>query len=264
MLLAGLVIVFTVALGLAAYGLNRVVNPPPVSASGQCPAPPTGHPAPTATHTYPQAPPMTIQRGASYTALMCTNRGLIRVSLRTADAPKTVNAFVFLVNNGYYDGLTFHRVCPSTADKSCGSSTGSHVIRIAQGGDPKGDGTGRFPGFTIPDETPNGLYIAGTIALARPANPDGSKVPDSSGGQFFINTGDNGFAPDYNLFGDVTAGLSVARRLVTGDRVLWMAIQTNAVTTPSPASGAASPGASPLPAATGSASPAAPSPSPSP
>ena len=263
MLLAGLVIIFTVALGLAAYGLNRVVNPTSVSASTPCPAAPSGHPATNATHSYTKAPPMSLQQGASYTAVMCTSRGVIRINLRAAEAPQTVNAFVFLINNGYYDGLTFHRVCPSSADTSCGNSTTSS-IKIAQGGDPKGDGTGRFPGFTIPDETPSGVYTAGTIALARPANPDGSKLPNSSGGQFFINTGDNRFAPDYNLFGDVTAGLSVAQRLVKGDHIVWIAIQTSAVTSPSPGSGTASPGSSPVPTSSGSASPAAPGASPSP
>jgi peptidylprolyl isomerase len=263
LLLAGLVIIFTVALGLAAYGLNRVVNPPPVATSTPCPSAPSGHPATTANHSYTQAPPMSIQKSESYTALMCTSRGVIRISLRAADAPQTVNAFVFLANNGYYDGLTFHRVCPSSTDTSCGSS-GANGIRIAQGGDPKGDGSGRFPGFTIPDETPSGLYSAGTVALARPANPDGSKLANSSGGQFFINTGANRFAPDYNLFGDVTAGLSVAQRLVKGDRIVWVAIETSAVSSPSPVSGGASPGASPAPAASASASPAATGASPSP
>src|ERR1700730_14791030 len=98
---------------------------------------------------------------------MSPSRGIIKVGLRLADAPQTVNAFVFLVNHGYYDGLTFHRVCPNAAHRSCGAPTGG--IKIDQGGDPKGDGTGRFPGFTIRDETPRGLYTAGTVALARPA-----------------------------------------------------------------------------------------------
>jgi cyclophilin family peptidyl-prolyl cis-trans isomerase len=233
-LLAGLVIIFTVALGLAAFGLNRIVNPPPpVAVAAPCPAA-NGHPANNASHTYSQAPPMSLQSGTAYTAVMCTSRGVIKVRLRSADAPQTVNAFVFLVNHGYYDGLTFHRVCPNPADRSCGGGS----IRIDQGGDPKGDGTGRFPGLTIPDEPPRGLYTAGTVALARPANRDGSKLPNSSGGQFFINTGDNRFGPDYNLFGDVTSGLSAAQRMVKGDRIFWIAIQTSVLESPSPVSGA--------------------------
>jgi len=256
-LLAGFVVFFTLVLGLAAFGVNRILNPPAEVVAVPCPAPPTGHPATNATHTYAQTPPMTLQSSKSYTAVMCTTKGLIRIHLRATEAPKTVNDFVFLVNNGYYDGLTFHRVCPSATDSSCGPTTGG--IHIAQGGDPKGDGTGRGPGFTIPDEAPVGKYTAGTVALARPANADGSKIPNSSGGQIFINTGTNNFAPDYNLFGDVTSGLGVAQKLVKGDVMVWVAIETGVATSPAPsASGGASPAAPP------SASPAAASPSPSP
>jgi peptidyl-prolyl cis-trans isomerase B (cyclophilin B) len=256
-LLAGFVILFTVLLGLAAYGVNRILNPPAEVLAAPCPAPPSGHPAVNANHTYSSAPASTLQPDRGYTAVMCTTKGVIRIHLRAAEAPKTVNAFVFLVNNGYYDGLTFHRVCPSASDSSCGPTTGG--IHIAQGGDPKGDGTGRNPGFTIPDETPVGKYTTATVALARPANADGTKLPNSSGGQFFINTAANNFAPDYNLFGDVTSGLGVAQRLVKGDVMIWVAIETGAATSPAPSSsGAASPAASPV------ASPAAVTPSPSP
>jgi cyclophilin family peptidyl-prolyl cis-trans isomerase len=252
LLLAGLVIFFTVLLGLAAFGLNRIVNPPVETFTPPCPAAPSGHPKESARHSYSIPPGAKLDATQSYTAVMCTTRGVIRVGLRQVEAPTTVKDFVFLVNNGYYDGLTLHRVCPNPADPSCGNGT----IHIAQGGDPNGDGTGRGPGFLIPDETPKGGYFAGTVALARPAKPDGSKLPNSSGGQFFINTASNNFAPDYNLFGDITSGLAVSRKLVKGDRIYWMAIETRPITSSSP--GGASPSAG---AATPSASNASPSPS---
>lgn len=259
-LLAGFVILFTLILGGAAYGLNRIVNPPPASVSSGCPAAPSGHPATNATHTYSQVPPSSLDAKKSYTAVFCTTRGVIKFALRSHDAPQTVNAFVYLADNGYYDGLTFHRVCPSSTDSSCGP-VGPTAINIAQGGDPNGDGTGKGPGFVIPDETPVGSYGVGTLALARPASAQGAKIPNSSGGQFFIDTGDNSayFTPDYNLFGDLTTGLDVAKRLVKGDTIFWIAIETGTAPAPSPSPSAAA-SASPSAAA----SPAATSPAPSP
>ena len=246
MLLAGLVIAFTVALGLAAFGLNRIVNPPPESVSAPCPAAPSGHPNANAKHSYTVPSAAKLDATKSYVAAMCTTRGVIRVGLRQVEAPVTVRAFVFLVNNGYYDGLTFHRVCPNPADATCGGT-----IHIAQGGDPNGDGTGRGPGFVIPGRGAQRRLHYRHVALARPANADGSKIPNSSGGQFFINTGNNNFAPDYNLFGDITSGLAVAQKLVKGDKIFWMAIETRQRPSASPG------GATPSPAS------ATPSPSPS-
>ncbi len=260
MLLAGFVIAFTLILGGAAWGLNRVVNPPPPDTP--CPSAPAPHPFANARHSYSTPPSNALQSGMEYTATMCTSKGVIKIALRGGVAPQTVNAFVFLADSGYYDGLTFHRVCPSSSDPSCGGATSQ--LHIAQGGDPNGDGSGRGPGFTIADETPAGGYSIGTVALARPANQDGSKIPNSSGGQFFIDTGDNRFSPDYNLFGDVISGLTVAQHLVKGDTIFWISTESSRAPAPS-----ASPTAVASPSPSGSAAPtpapggAAPSPSPS-
>jgi cyclophilin family peptidyl-prolyl cis-trans isomerase len=257
-LLAGFVVAFTLILGGAAWGLNQVVNPPPPQTP--CPTAPAPHPVANARHSYTNPPSNALQAGKEYVATMCTSKGIIKIALRGGVAPQTVNAFIFLADSGYYDGLTFHRVCPSSSDPSCGGATSQ--LHIAQGGDPNGDGTGRGPGFPIPDETPDGGYTIGTVALARPANQDGSKIPNSSGGQFFIDTGTNNFSPDYNLFGDVISGLTVAQHLVKGDTIFWIATET--VTAPEPS---ASPSASPSPSASAAPSPSpsgvAPSPSPS-
>ena len=248
LLLAGIVVVTTVALGLAAWGLNRVTNPPPPTtpdkAIRKCSSPPTGHPAQNPTRSYPSAPPMTIDSTMAYTATMCTERGPIVIALRAQDAPQTVNNFVFLANAGFYDGLPFHRICPNASDQSCGSGT----LAIAQGGDPKGDGSGG-PGYTIGDEAPKGSYTQGTIAMANTGQAH------SSGSQFFIDTADNSVLSQqpvlFDLFGDIRSGLDIAQALQKGDKILWVGISS--VPAPAPS---ASPG--------GTTSPAAPAPSPSP
>lgn len=145
------------------------------------------------THSYPNAPEMTIDTKKVYCAGINTARGLIVIELQPDLAPKTVNNFVFLAEHHFYDGLTFHRVM-QTGD-------GLHII---QGGDPDGNGTGG-PGYKFADEPVKSEYTFGTIAMANSgANTNGS--------QFFINTGDNSKAlgKQYNLFGQVVKGLDVA------------------------------------------------------
>src|SRR5436853_2609960 len=97
-----------------------------------------------------------------YQATIATDRGDIVMALDPSRAPKTVNNFVFLARDGFYDGLTFHRVIPGF---------------VAQGGDPKGDGTGG-PGYSIKDEI--GLkHEEGVIAMANSG-------PNTAGSQFNI------------------------------------------------------------------------------
>jgi cyclophilin family peptidyl-prolyl cis-trans isomerase len=149
-------------------------------------------------HTYGGAKQV-IDENKLYCAGINTNRGLIVVELDPKLAPKTVNNFVFLVENHFYDGLKFHRVIPDTA-----ANAGN--IHIAQGGDPKGDGTGG-PGYQFADEPVKGDYTAGTLAMANSgANTNGS--------QFFINITDNKQLPkSYNLFGHVVQGMNVVQAL---------------------------------------------------
>jgi cyclophilin family peptidyl-prolyl cis-trans isomerase len=153
-------------------------------------------PAPTAAQstqinrTYKEAPAMTIDTSKSYCAGINTDRGLIVVELKPQWAPKTVNNFVYLAQNKFYDGLVFHRVVSS--------------LHIIQGGDPKGNGSGG-PGYQFADEKVQGDYLAGTIAMANSgANTNGS--------QFFINLDNNSkeFQKNYNLFGQIVKGLDVA------------------------------------------------------
>jgi peptidylprolyl isomerase len=150
--------------------------------------------------TYQQAPTMTINTNKVYCAGINTNRGLIIVELDPKLAPKTVNNFVFLAENHFYDGLVFNRV-----EKSGGTN-------IIQGGDPLWNspdvnkrGTGG-PGYTFADEPVQGNYTAGTIAMANSGK-------NTNGSQFFINLTNNNFPKSYNLFGHVVQGMNVANQI---------------------------------------------------
>lgn len=149
-------------------------------------------------HTYDGAKQV-VDQNKMYCAGINTNRGLIVVELDPKKAAHSVNNFVFLAQNHFYDGLKFHRVIADTP-----GNEGN--IHIAQGGDPKGDGTGG-PGYKFNDEPVQGDYTAGTLAMANSgANTNGS--------QFFINITDNKQLPkSYNLFGHVVQGMDVVKAL---------------------------------------------------
>jgi peptidylprolyl isomerase len=140
--------------------------------------------------TYSAPPPMTIDPAKNYTATITTPRGDIVIKLRPDLAPQTVNSFVFLAREGYYDGLTWHRVLPNF---------------MAQGGDPTGTGTGG-PGYNVPAEFTDKVLFdrPGIVAMARASDPD------SAGSQFFITTAP---APNlnqqYTVFGEVTQGQDI-------------------------------------------------------
>lgn len=132
-----------------------------------------------------------------YTAVMETSCGTIEIELDAWNSPETVASFIFLAEQGYFDGLTFHRVVDS--------------IDVIQGGDPTGTGSGG-PGYTIPDELLGSeSYVEGTVAMAK------SQAPNSGGSQFFIVTGPGGtnldVVPDYTIFGKVVSGLDAAKKI---------------------------------------------------
>lgn len=141
---------------------------------------------------------------------MQTTKGLILIKLFPKDAPITVKNFEKLVNKGFYNGLTFHRV---------EDLEGPGLGHIVQGGDPNGDGSGG-PGYTIKGEFPqNGVnnplkHVAGTISMARTSDPD------SAGSQFYICTQPVPHLDGaYAAFGQVIKGLDVAKKLVVGDKM---------------------------------------------
>jgi cyclophilin family peptidyl-prolyl cis-trans isomerase len=140
---------------------------------------------------FASAPPMCLQDGATYEAIVTTNKGEFTIALAPELAPQAANNFVFLARNEYFDNTICHRIIPNF---------------VVQCGDPTGTGTGG-PGYTIVDEPPPaGEYQIGSIAMAK------TPAPDSAGSQFFIITGQDGAAlpPDYALFGQVTAGFDTA------------------------------------------------------
>ncbi|MBX3261736.1 MAG: peptidylprolyl isomerase [Labilithrix sp.] len=152
---------------------------------------------------YPAAPAMTIDTSKTYSATMVTSRGTIELSLDAKAAPITVNNFVFLARDGYYDGLTFHRVEPGF---------------VIQGGDPDGDGSGG-PGYQIPDEASGLPHVDGALAMAK------SAAPNSAGSQFYITLGPQAELDGrYTVFGAVTAGKEVARLIQVGDAITSVTI----------------------------------------
>jgi len=142
------------------------------------------------------APEQVVKQGTTYEAEIRTSCGTIVVELLADQAPETVNSFVFLAQEGYFDGQRIHRLDTS--------------IDVIQGGDPTGTGTGG-PGYSIPDElTGDESYGPGVLAMANAG-------PDTGGSQFFLITGDAGHnldaSPAYTIFGTVVEGLDVAKQI---------------------------------------------------
>ena len=141
-------------------------------------------------------PSMQIDVNTIYEVSIKTPKGEIRVELDPALAPTTVNHFVVQARDGFYDGLTFHRVVPGF---------------VVQGGDPDGTGTGG-PGYQFADEPVKSEYTVGALAMANAG-------PDTNGSQFFICIEDCTQKLDkaYNLFGYVIEGVEIAQKIEVGD-----------------------------------------------
>jgi cyclophilin family peptidyl-prolyl cis-trans isomerase len=134
---------------------------------------------------YPSPPELSIDLARSYTATLDTNHGEIVIELDPARSPQTVNNFVFLARDGYYDGVIFHRVIENF---------------MIQGGDPTGTGMGG-PGYKFRDEIEgHGSYGRGTVAMANAG-------PHTNGSQFFICHSDTGLPHSYTIFGKVSSGM---------------------------------------------------------
>src|SRR5262245_61981605 len=150
------------------------------------------------------APPAhEIDDTATYEVTIATDKGDIVMELDPKLAPTTVNNFVALARQGYYDGLTFHRVVPDF---------------VIQGGCPQGSGTGG-PGYRFEDEPVKGEYTLGAVAMANAG-------PNTNGSQFFVCIDDCTRKLDkaYNLFGYVTDGMDVALATRVGDRMESVAV----------------------------------------
>lgn len=133
------------------------------------------------------------------TAIIALEKGgEITIEFFPDDAPKTVENFVKLAKDGFYDNLVFHRVVPGF---------------VVQGGDPKGNGTGG-PGYTIKAEFNKNKHVRGAVAMARSAHPD------SAGSQFYITYGTQPHLDgSYTVFGQVTSGMELVDQIKQGDKM---------------------------------------------
>ena len=149
-------------------------------------------------------PEMVIDPQMSYNITIETNRGAIEVELYPQYAPKTVNNFVFLAREGFYDGVTFHRVINNF---------------VIQGGDPTGTGSGG-PGYRFEDEVKNNpmKHETGTLSMANAG-------PNTNGSQFFITHSPqphlNG---KHTVFGKVVKGMDVVNAIRQGDSMTRLTV----------------------------------------
>ncbi len=146
--------------------------------------------------TYSAPPPMTIDPEGAYEAVIRTEKGNVRIELLAADAPGYVNNFVFLARDGFYDGITFHRVIPGF---------------VAQAGDPTGTGF-NSSGYDLVEELNDLPFDEGVLSMAKGGN-------DVSGSQFFITLAPTPHLEPagFTVFGRVIEGLGVLRTLTPRD-----------------------------------------------
>jgi cyclophilin family peptidyl-prolyl cis-trans isomerase len=140
-------------------------------------------------------PKQTVKKGEKLTVVMKTSCGTFDIELDTTRAPITTNSFAYLVEEGFYNDLTFHRIVPEF---------------VIQGGDPTGTGEGG-PGYSVTEKPPANLeYTKGVVAMAKSS----ADPPGRSGSQFYVVTGaDAGLPPEYALVGKVSSGMNVVEQI---------------------------------------------------
>ena len=152
---------------------------------------------------YSAPPPMTIDTSKQYNATIETAKGNLLLELFASDVPVTVNNFVFLAREGFYDDKTFHRVIPDF---------------MAQGGDHTGTGRGG-PGYKFADEFTKHTHVAGALSMANAG-------PNTNGSQFFIT-----YAPQphldghHSVFGQLVEGMDVLESIKNGDAIVQITIE---------------------------------------
>lgn len=185
--------IIIILLGVMVMRKQATPLPAPEESPVETQTPPSSMPTPstpTPTVTAPQG--ITIDVSKQYSAILHTTKGDMTVELAASATPKTVNNFVYLARQKFYDNTIFHRAIKGF---------------MIQGGDPLGNGTGG-PGYRFDDEPFTGQYAQGTIAMANAgANTNGS--------QFFIMHADYPLPPNYVIFGKVTKGLEVVDAIAT-------------------------------------------------
>jgi len=167
------------------------------SCGGQAPEP---APKPK---TYSAPPPTVIDTSKQYTAIIETEKGNLVLELFASDVPITVNNFVFLARDGFYDGSTFHRVIPDF---------------MAQGGDPTGTGRGDA-GYLFDDEFTEHTHVAGALSMANSG-------PNTNSCQFFITyTPQHGLDGKHTVFGQLIEGMEVLKKITNGDVITRIVIE---------------------------------------
>ncbi|SIQ42499.1 Peptidyl-prolyl cis-trans isomerase (rotamase)-cyclophilin family [Paenibacillus sp. RU4T] len=156
----------------------------------------SGNAGGSAAKSWSKKPDMAIDTSKTYQAVVTTTDGEFTIDLFAKDAPETVNSFVFLARQNFFDGIVFHRIIQDF---------------MIQTGDPTGTGAGG-PGYTIPDELDNGhAYKKGVVAMANTGQAD------TGGSQFFIGTGPSveGLSqlPNYTIFGEISGGMDIVDKI---------------------------------------------------
>ncbi len=161
-------------------------------------------PAPTLKlMSYSKPPPMTIATNKQYTATIKTEKGKLVLELFAKDVPVTVNNFVFLSREGFYDSTTFHRIIPDF---------------MAQGGDPTGTGTGG-PGYSFADEFTKHTHVAGALSMANAGT-------NTNGSQFFITYAAQPHLDNHHsVFGQLVNGTDVLEAIKNGDTIVRITIE---------------------------------------
>lgn len=195
---------FLLIIGVAALllaGCPKAATPPPLA-----PAAPPPAPAPVPTPPTKENKPVSEEKTV---LVIKTVKGPITVELFDQQVPITTGSFLLLAEDGFYNGLTFHRVVPGF---------------VIQGGDPNGNGSGG-PGFTIPDEVGKGPGLErGILSMAK------TPAPDSAGSQFFVVTGPKSAVAhldkDFTTFGKVLEGMDVVDKIRQGDKIEGVTIKS--------------------------------------
>ena len=168
---------------------------PLVSCGGQAPE--------SKPKTYSSPPSMTIDTNKKYTATIETEKGNMVLELFASDVPVTVNNFVFLARDGFYDGTTFHRVIADF---------------MIQGGDPEGTGMGN-PGYSFDDEFTEHTHVAGALSMANSG-------ANTNGCQFFItHTPQHHLDGKHSVFGQLVDGWDVLEKIEQGHTIVRITIK---------------------------------------
>jgi cyclophilin family peptidyl-prolyl cis-trans isomerase len=167
----------------------------PSTSSPSTTKPPTTTSSSQSKLSWPSPPAMQIDTAKTYVATVETSLGSFKIQFFTRDSPVTVNNFIFLARQGYYNGVIFHRIMKNF---------------MIQSGDPTGTGSGT-PGYRFKDELPvKYKYDVGIVAMANGG-------PNTNGSQFFICTGPDSVnlnsMPNYTQFGKVTEGMDVVQKI---------------------------------------------------